>query len=474
MDINKSNYEAWLLDYFEGTLDANQVGELLLFAEQHPELGIDLEEDLLGADLEAPDALTFEGKSSLKKEEGALITVANYEDFLVAEIEGLLSKEELLVLEAFVKEHPEAAKARAVYAGLTLQPEATAFEAKGALKRHAAIVSITAANCEDFLVAEMEGTLGKEEEIALVAYIKAHPEVVKDQQIYARLKLQPDPSVVFDDKGSLKRKRALVIPMFVRMAAAAAVALLVLFFWPKSPDSSEGSGAIAFEDPTTESVEKESGVLYTDPIKETVSKDAGMGLSDNELAENSVALEGSEPSNREPSLGETPKSSSRSNTNFDEQQYASESPVVPVAKSKEYSDLSRTNPISIAMVPENPKPLGSATVLTPVDSAIHIGTDMMRRATETAVAANDAAAHPEEHLLNVWQYVGMKIKSGLLDQDEVADGTIREKDLAYAVGKGLDKVTKKDVKFKEKQERKRSSYGFQIGKFSFSRSTIKK
>ena len=41
--INLSNYEAWLLDYAEGNLSAEDTAELLLFMEQHHELQVDLD-----------------------------------------------------------------------------------------------------------------------------------------------------------------------------------------------------------------------------------------------------------------------------------------------------------------------------------------------------------------------------------------------------------------------------------------------
>ena len=38
MTINKHNYEAYFLDYHEGNLTPQEVADLLLFVEQHPEL----------------------------------------------------------------------------------------------------------------------------------------------------------------------------------------------------------------------------------------------------------------------------------------------------------------------------------------------------------------------------------------------------------------------------------------------------
>lgn len=46
MKIDKNNYEAYILDYLEGTLSQSERGAMELFAFSHPELGIDLEVEL--------------------------------------------------------------------------------------------------------------------------------------------------------------------------------------------------------------------------------------------------------------------------------------------------------------------------------------------------------------------------------------------------------------------------------------------
>jgi hypothetical protein len=46
MKIDKNNYEAYILDYLEGTLSESERGAMELFAFSHPELGIDLTVEL--------------------------------------------------------------------------------------------------------------------------------------------------------------------------------------------------------------------------------------------------------------------------------------------------------------------------------------------------------------------------------------------------------------------------------------------
>ena len=64
MDLNKETYEIWMVDYFDGILDSDQVSELRLFLLTHPELECSLEDDL--DILDTPDAYTID-KDSLEK-----------------------------------------------------------------------------------------------------------------------------------------------------------------------------------------------------------------------------------------------------------------------------------------------------------------------------------------------------------------------------------------------------------------------
>jgi len=388
MNINENNYEAWLLDYFEGALDAQQVDELLLFVEEHPELGIDLEDGLDDLELVAND-VAFTLKDDLKRNEFAGINETNYEDFLIAEMEGVIAPEDLLALQGF---------------------------------------------------------------------IKANPALENERAVYAKLKLEASTETVFANKGSLKKKRALVIPMFVRLAAAEAVALLILFFWPKSKNGTDGhmvnvEPVQEILKPNQHDIDKES----TDRLN-TVE-----GLVDAELESGSEF-------NTQPVQNKLEKVTEQAPLEVagvqkqEKDVYRVPTPMLPIGR-----DQGELQPAHEPIVPDT---IASDIVMSQMDSL----TDTIGVAAplEENIAAIDHHRVPKDDALSVWQYVGMKIKTGILDQEDVADGTLRENDLANAVGKGLDKITNKDLKFKDKSKEKRISYGFQIGKFGFSRSTSRK
>lgn len=87
MELNKETYEIWMIDYFDGNLNEQQIIELRNFLIMHPELDCDLEEDLVSLEQET---LTYDEKSLLTKS----VSYKKFEDLSVSSIEGLLNAEE--------------------------------------------------------------------------------------------------------------------------------------------------------------------------------------------------------------------------------------------------------------------------------------------------------------------------------------------------------------------------------------------
>ena len=131
MNINKNNYEAWFLDYYEGTLTAEQVAELFLFLKKNLELKNEFESFAL---IRLPDSQeTFAKKNELKKN---IITLENYNEYLIAELEGDLKLQERVALKAFMDAHPELEKDRTLLRKTILQKDvAVIYPAKEQLKK---------------------------------------------------------------------------------------------------------------------------------------------------------------------------------------------------------------------------------------------------------------------------------------------------------------------------------------------------
>lgn len=136
MKINRNNYEAFFLDYFEKTLHPEEVAELMVFLEANPDLNSEFEAfEPVTLDMEV---ISFGSKRSLKKKEykgSGSINAYNYEEWMVSGVEGELSDEEILALKEFIRINPEARIEYEVFRKTRLTPDNVYYESKNELKR---------------------------------------------------------------------------------------------------------------------------------------------------------------------------------------------------------------------------------------------------------------------------------------------------------------------------------------------------
>jgi hypothetical protein len=131
MEINKNNYEAFFLDYFEGNLNDLQTQHLFQFLENNPELKNEFK-SFENISIEKEE-IVFEEKNDLIKPE---VNHHNYQSFLIASAERDLNRTEERALESFLKSHPEYNTDKVLYAALKAVPdEGVSFIDKEALKR---------------------------------------------------------------------------------------------------------------------------------------------------------------------------------------------------------------------------------------------------------------------------------------------------------------------------------------------------
>lgn len=90
MNINKNNYEEWMINYIENNLSEHEVSELKLFLAEHPELETDLalfEQTILKPDY----SIRFDGKEMLKKKtESKVIFFATWQKYSLGIAAALL------------------------------------------------------------------------------------------------------------------------------------------------------------------------------------------------------------------------------------------------------------------------------------------------------------------------------------------------------------------------------------------------
>ena len=89
-------------------------------------------------------------------------------------------------------------------------------------------------NYEEFLCSYVDGELNEAETKALLLFLEAHPELKDELSAFESTKLQPDSTVVFENKKTLLKKEATTLISFNNwktLSAAAGLALLLGFSW---------------------------------------------------------------------------------------------------------------------------------------------------------------------------------------------------------------------------------------------------
>ena len=144
MNINRNNYETFIIDYFDGNLKPDKVSELMGFLEKNP----DIKEEFSGYEIVefAPDdEIKFGEKIKLKKEivyDVNKINEKNYEDYFIAKLENDLTENETADLENFLITNPHLNSQYQLFLKTKLQANKNIiFENKSSLKKYVFTVS---------------------------------------------------------------------------------------------------------------------------------------------------------------------------------------------------------------------------------------------------------------------------------------------------------------------------------------------
>ncbi|HEU4716845.1 MAG TPA: hypothetical protein VFU15_03385 [Bacteroidia bacterium] len=236
MKITRENCEAFFLDFYEGRLSTEQVTELFAFLDDNPEQK-EMFESFEDVSFNPDEKVSLGDKSFLKKDAAAgdAVTLSGYEHYFIAYVEGLLSAEEKQAVEKFIAAHPQKRAELELLKKTVLAPEKEiVFENKEALKRS---VVLTEKNFEEYAIASVEGLLNAGEQEALEKFAAGSEKYARELSLLAKTKLQPDLSVVYENRNELKRRRGGFYWMRdVRFAAAAAVFLFVFIAWWNTGD----------------------------------------------------------------------------------------------------------------------------------------------------------------------------------------------------------------------------------------------
>jgi hypothetical protein len=136
MNINRNNYEAYFLDYFENRLSSEDLKDLMTFLSSNPDLLIEFNvfENIT---LETANSV-YNDKFKLKKtlSDIKVINETNLDEFCISKIEGDIDNAADIKLLTYFEENPTKKASYELYLKLKLKPDySIRFDGKSKLKR---------------------------------------------------------------------------------------------------------------------------------------------------------------------------------------------------------------------------------------------------------------------------------------------------------------------------------------------------
>ncbi len=161
MNINRENYEEWMIDYIEGTLSAFEEEEVRNFLETNTDLKSEIDEFELFT-LEPSVSNSFNDKLSLKKNREEMKGISRNEYLYIQKTEGMLYGAEKQEYKVMMQKTPEAIKEQALFSKTVLSADnSIIYPNKQSLKRVTLIPFIT------------KGTLNKAASISIIILLAA-------------------------------------------------------------------------------------------------------------------------------------------------------------------------------------------------------------------------------------------------------------------------------------------------------------
>ena len=134
-EINISNYEVYAMDYIDGTLSEELTTSFDAFLILNPEIAVEIDELRNVDKLESSIAPAFD-KNALKINFTGAISDDNYEDYLIAAVEGELNDIEEKEVQQFVASNPAIEKDYRLFQKTMLRPNKdVVFPSKSSLKK---------------------------------------------------------------------------------------------------------------------------------------------------------------------------------------------------------------------------------------------------------------------------------------------------------------------------------------------------
>jgi tellurite resistance protein len=169
----------------------------------------------------------------------------NYEEYFLLYADNELADSEKIEVLRFIRENPDLEDEFKMLLGTVLKPAEQPKINKSFLYKTPADALINDKNYEEYFVAWYDEELNDSEQAALEKFIKLHPHLQQEFELFGKVKLQPDLSVTFPGSEVLyKREPAKTIPLvFWRtLAAAIFIGFGLWFFWDNTNSGSLNNG----------------------------------------------------------------------------------------------------------------------------------------------------------------------------------------------------------------------------------------
>jgi hypothetical protein len=414
-NINKNNYEAFLLDYVEGNLSAELIAELLLFIAQHPELDVDLN-GVTEAIVE-PENFQLHNKSQFHQVNEAIVEKFQILAVLVLDQEANAEEKkqyDQLMLQYPLLENHFAQLKKTV----SISEQSIVFPFKDSLYN----IPDTRTAFEHLAVADLEGQNDEIAKKQLAQLLKDSPLFKKENIAFQHTVLKADKDIIFGDKSELKK--VVFIPSYwsrnwkTAVSGFAAVLLVAFSLFSLFNANEQTSFAMSIEDLSTSKLmsNKKAFVYSTSSIEqnrladiETISKDK-------------KEISGSNPTQI---------------TSIPSVQIETLSPIL-------MKQLPFKDDLYVGIL---------ADQINPVDMSIKLY-------PEDGILENET---PNSEIL--------KLKNLALKQLNKAVGAPEEKGwTGNDIAQSLEQAFNGAVRIQNEKEEKRQTFGFSIGNFSYERS----
>ncbi len=160
-----------------------------------------------------------------------LINIENYELYVIDFLEGNLPQEYVTEFNHFLDNHPDIKNEIEGLSDISVNVPDLTFSDKERLKALPikSLAGINEDNYEDFFIGFHENALSEKERRNTIDFVDLNQHLKNEFELYKKIKLVSDKDITYKDKGSLKKRSALV-PVWIT-SAAAVILIAIIFGW---------------------------------------------------------------------------------------------------------------------------------------------------------------------------------------------------------------------------------------------------